>query len=55
MPDLGTGDPNLDHLSLHDWNRMHEFLVKLTDPEGYGFAVSGEVRREALELLAIFR
>jgi len=42
-------------LSLQDWTRVRTFLSDLTDPEMYGFAVSEEVRRRALELQELFR
>jgi len=53
---LRTGDPNLDSLSLQDWHRLRQILFDLTDPEMYGFEVKDpEIRRRALELLAIFK
>lgn len=56
MSDLRTGDPNLDRLSLQDWHRLRQFLHDLTDPDMYGYTVKDpEIRRRALELLAIFK
>lgn len=43
-----------DRMTLQDWTRIREFLFDLTDPEVYGFAVSSEVRRRALELQSLF-
>lgn len=42
-------------LPLQDWTRVRAFLFDLTDPEMYGFAVTDEVRRRALELLELFK
>jgi len=42
-------------MTLQDWTRIRAFLSDLTDPEMYGFAVSEEVRRRALELQELFR
>lgn len=53
MSEQKTGDPNLDALTLQDCTRLRQFLVKLTDPEGFGFAVNGDVRREAFDLLTM--
>ena len=44
-----------DRMTLQDWTRLRQFLNDLTDPEMYGFAVSEEVRRRALELQELFR
>jgi len=52
---LLTSDAISQRLSLQDWTRIRTFLSDLTDPEMYGFAVSEEVRRRALELQELFK
>jgi len=42
-------------MTLQNWTRIRSFLLDLTDPEMYGFAVSEEVRRRALELQELFK
>ena len=44
-----------ERMTLQDWQRINNFLRDLTDPEMYGFAVTEEVRRRALELLELFK
>jgi hypothetical protein len=42
---------NPAHFELwRDYMKLYDFVNSLTDPEGYGLAVSDEVRREALKL-----
>lgn len=48
-------ESDLDRLTLQGWERLRKFLSDLTDPEMYGFAVTDEVRRRALELLELFK
>ena len=48
-------DNDLQRLDLQIYMRVKGFLFDLTDPEMYGFAVTDEVRRRALELLALFK
>ena len=52
---LSTSDASSQRLSLQEWTRVRTFLSDLTDPEMFGFAVSEEVRRRALELQELFR
>ena len=47
-------ESDIDRLTLQGWLRLRQFLLDLTDPEVYGFAVTDEVRRRARELLAMF-
>lgn len=44
-----------DRMTLQGWERLRMFLFDLTDPDMYGFAVTDEVRRRALELLELFK
>ena len=36
-------------------NQIRKFLSDLVDPEGFGYAVTSEVRREALYLLSLLK
>ena len=47
------GDPNLHEFTMQDCSRIRKFLHDLTDPEMFGFAVTDEVRRRALDLLTM--
>lgn len=49
-----TGLDN-DRMTLQEWERVRNFLFDLTDPDMFGFAVTDEVRRRALELLELFK
>lgn len=42
-------------MTLQSYMRLQKFLFDLTDPEMYGYAVTDEVRRRALELLELFK
>lgn len=40
-------------MSNAELGEIEKFLKDLTDPEGFGFSVTSEVRRRALELQAM--
>lgn len=35
--------------------RVYKFLLDLVDPEMFGLAINGEIRREVLKLLELYK
>lgn len=46
---------SLSNSSANPMDDVRKFLLDLIDPEGFGYSVTSEVRREAMRLLELLK